>query len=374
MHHFITAFIITVLLGFADVLSATTEPSSTTSLVSGFRFHTGFLINHHNRMKILNEKPPQAYEFFIAKTTAGEKSWNSFYGYPQIGVSYMLFDLGSPSFIGNAHCVYPFVNFFLTDVERIISLNMQFNAGGAYVEKIFDPVDNYKNTVVSTHLNAILGVGIEGRLRLFKNMYLSGGLAFTHISNGTFKKPNAGANFVTTFAATSYQFSVSSLKMLANFNPEYSNLKPETSNLKFEIYFSGGIKSYTIYDDKKYAISGLSFELSRSHLDFTCISGAFELFYDTSDYASLHRNEIKTSRLQTVKPGITAGYSFLFGKFSAIVQAGGYLYAKNHEYGFIYQRLALKYYVSEHISFRLGLKTHWGQADYLELSIGYKIK
>jgi hypothetical protein len=121
----------------------------------GGTIHTGFLINHHNNMKILNEKIPYIYELYIARTTSGENQWHSFYHNPQYGVSYMLFDLGSPSYLGKAHAVYPFMNFFLTDSDRMASLNMKVGAGITYMEKIFNRLDNYKNTAISSRFNAV---------------------------------------------------------------------------------------------------------------------------------------------------------------------------------------------------------------------------
>jgi len=141
----------------------------------------------------------------------------------------------------------------------------------------------------------------------------------------------------------------------------------------YTVYLSGGVKSYTLNDDTQYAAWGLSLEASRSHLAFTRFRGALELFYDTSDYFALAWQEVKTSKIQTVKPALAAGYEFLFGALSAHVQMGGYLYAMNTDYGRLYQRLALSYTFTPRLNIRFGLKTHWGQADYIELAVGYRL-
>ena len=145
------------------------------------------------------------------------------------------------------------------------------------------------------------------------------------------------------------------------------------SGWKYTVYLSASVKSYTIYDDTKYTVTGLSIEASHSHLDFTRYCGTLELFYDMSDYAYLVMKEKEIRKVQTLKPGIAAGYAFLFGKLSANVHLGSYLYAQNQVYGFVYQRLALRYDVARRANIHLGLKTHWGQADYVELAIGYRI-
>jgi len=155
----------------------------------GSAFHTGFLVNHNNNMKIFNEKIPYIYQLHIAKTTNGKKAWHSFYGYPRYGVSYMMLDLGSPSHLKKAHGIYPFMNFFLTNADRKVSLNTQLGGGIAYMEKIFNRLDNYKNMAISSRFNAVLSLKMEGRARVAAPLYLSGGWAFTHLSNGTVKNP-----------------------------------------------------------------------------------------------------------------------------------------------------------------------------------------
>ena len=351
------------------VYSVGQEAATIVPWVAGSTFHTGFLMNHHYNMRIMNEQAPYAFELYLAKRTGGEKAWQSFYRNPLYGVSYMMFDMGSPTYLGKSHSVYPFIQFYLTNVDRAVSLNMRFGAGIAYMEKIFDRFDNYKNMAISTHFNAALCLRMEGKLRVAAPLYLSGGWAFTHMSNGTIKKPNAGLNFVTAYAGASYAF-----------GKEKTVVRTDTARDEIDrtwhytVYLSGGVKTYSIFDNKKYAASGLSLEASRSHLAFTRFSGILEIFYDASDYASLVRNEVEARKIQTVKPGLAAGYSFLFGELSAHVHVGRYIYAKSHNNGLMYQRLALRYLVTNRLNVHLGLKTHLGQADYVEFSIGYRIR
>jgi len=261
------------------------------------------------------------------------------------------------------------MNFFLTGVERTVNLSLRIGSGVAYVEKKFDRFDNYKNRAISTHLNVLLSFRMECRIRVAPPLYLSGGVGLTHLSNGAFRKPNAGLNYITAFAGASYAFGKERLV-----EPVGPNDRDTDRKWHYTVYLSGGVKSYTINDDTQYAAWSLSLEASRSHLTFTRFSGALELFYDTSDYFFLVEKEVKTGKAQTLKPALAAGYEFLFGALSAHVQMGGYLYAMNTEYGRLYQRLALSYTLTSRMNIRFGLKTHWGQADYIELALGYRIR
>ena len=360
------------LLLFSSTLTAVEDPVGAglapAPWNTGIRIYHGFLINHHNTMKIFNEKPPFSFELFIAKASYGEKSWHKFYSYPIYGVSYKMINLGSPSYLGNAFCIFPFMQFFITKPERTANLNLRFGAGVAYVDKIFHPVDNYKNTAISSPLNAILKFGIEGKMRIFDPVHLSVGSSFIHLSNGTYKKPNTGLNYVMASAGVNYAFGNKNvLKPIDNVNTNFEK------NTQYTVYLSGGMKTYNTYDEKKYIASGLSLEVSRQHLSHTRIVGMLDLFYDTSDYAYFMREEIEVTKTQMFKPGLAAGYAFIFESLSANVQIGRYFYAKQQRHGVIYQRLALRYAVSNQFNVHLGLKTHWGQADYIEIAIGYNL-
>jgi len=253
---------------------------------------------------------------------------------------------------------------------------MNIGAGISYTEKVFDPVTNFKNVAASTHLNALISLRMEGSVRIATPLYLSAGLGYTHASNGSFKRPNAGLNYVTVFAGASYKLQVSGSKLLNNSELEIQmNIDSKPKTWSYTFYLSGGVKSYSTIDDSKFAALGLSFEASRKHLEFTRFNGTLDIFYDTSDYDSLVKEqEIEVSKIQTVKSGVTAGYDFLFGRLSAILQAGCYLYAKNQQYGMAYQRIALSYLATDRIKLRIGLKMHLGRADYIELVTGYRIR
>lgn len=335
----------------------------------GARMHTGFLLNHHENMAILNEKAPYAVEIFVAKSADETEYWHSFYHNPQYGFSYLMFDLGSPSYLGKAHCIYPFMSFFLTGEHRTASLNMRIGTGIACVDKKFDRLDNYKNVAISTHLNAFLCLQMEGRIRMTESFYLSGGLAYSHMSNGAFQKPNSGLNYVTAFAGASYAFGREQPLGNASYLTMITDRK-----WRYTVYVSGGIKTASAGDGRQYTVTGLSMEASRTHLAFTRFNGTLDIFYDASDYASLTAKNIETRKIQTIKPGIAGGYAFLFGPLSTHVQMGAYLYSKYPDNGAFYQRLSLRYAVASRLNLQIGLKTHWGQADYVELAIGYRIR
>ena len=357
-----------LLVTFGSICNAA-QPQSQRSFPSwriASSIHTGFLIHHHNNMYVLSERRPYAAELLLTKRTYGDKDWHSFFGYPEYGVSLMMFDFGSPTYLGKAYGMYPFMNFFLSNIDKRLNIAVKVGGGAVYVDKIFDRRTNYKNVTISTHLNALLSLQFNAHVRITDELSAFTGAGLTHFSNGTIKKPNAGLNFITFNAGLGYAF--------GDIRPLISTETAEAFVRKwnYRMYLSGGIKEIAPIGGNKYLTSGLSLELSRKHRSFTRFGGTLDVLYDSSDYVSLQNEDI--SRLQTVKTGLAAGYELMFGKLSAIVQTGVYLYAKNTENGITYQRLALRYAVNTKANIHFGLKTQLGQADYIELAYGHKIR
>jgi len=331
--------------------------------------HSGFVVKHNDDMRILAEQPSRGAELYLIKRTRGEKSWHSFFNYPEYGASVMIIDPGSPTYLGKIYGLYPFMNFYLRDNHKYLNYSIKVGGGAAYVEKIYDPYTNPENLAISTHINALLNLQFNANVRITDKIPAFAGIGLTHFSNGTFKKPNAGVNIITMNVGVGYVF-----------NSNYP-LKPavavEVIDKKWEyrLYMSGGIKEIHPIGGKKYVASGISLELSRRHRSFTRFGGTLDLFYDSSDYVYLSRNaESEITRLQTVKTGLAAGYELVFGKLSTTLQTGFYPYVKNTRYGRTYQRLALRYAVTPKVNLHFGLKSHLSQADYIELAYGYKIR
>jgi hypothetical protein len=331
------------------------------------KYHFGFLMNHHSNMKVLNERLPRAYQISASMKTSGQKAWHEFFRYPTIGVSYILLDLGSPRYLGWANGLYPFMMFNLTNPQKIICLDMRLGSGLAHVQKPFHPTKNYKNAAIGTNLNVLFDISLHCKIKLFEPFYLSGGLAITHISNGLMKQPNSGLNYVTAFIGANYMIN-------KHIPTDNNNSQTHNKNPKFlyTLYFSTGAKQYVVYDTKRYSVVGLAFEVAREHLQFTKISAAAEIFYDTSDYVQSIRKEEDIDRIQTLKYALAAGYSFHFGALSAKGQMGAYLHSKVKNVAPVYQRYSLTYQVGR-LCPRLGFKAHGGRVDYIELAVGFRL-
>lgn len=340
----------------------------------GAAFHTGRLFSHHGYMSILTEKNSWIAEVYLAKQTDGSKGWHSFFGYPDYGVKLAIVNIGSPTYLGKAYTLHPFVKFYLCKRNHRFTPSIMASAGPAYVEKIFDRHTNYKNTAIGSHINAFLQLQFDLNIRITNNVQTFVGLSLSHFSNGSFKKPNAGANIFTAKIGAAYSIGGLPKQPLVKDYEETPSLA--LRNWRYQAVVSGGVKRIDIGDDA-YGVLSASFEASRKHLAFTRFSGSLDVFYDGSDYHANH-NQLyysgNTNRLQTIKLGVAAGYELLFGKLSINFQLGAYLYAKHKENGTVYQRFTVRYMPIDRVGVQFGLKSHMGMADYIELGCIYRIR
>ena len=84
-----------------------------TNLMVEVKAGYGFLIPHRLEMEIFNAHFP-SFEINISRKTDGRNRWEYQYGYPIIGIAYWYSSLGSSPYLGDAHAIFPFVNFPIT--------------------------------------------------------------------------------------------------------------------------------------------------------------------------------------------------------------------------------------------------------------------
>ena len=66
-------------------------------------------------------------------------------------------------------------------------------------------------------------------------------------------------------------------------------------------------------------------------------------------------------------------YELVIARTSFLFNAGIYLSGKEKSEGDFFQRLTLKYMVSDHLFANLVLSVHLGRAEYVGLGLGYRL-
>ncbi|MFQ5334464.1 MAG: acyloxyacyl hydrolase, partial [Flavobacteriales bacterium] len=165
----------------------------------------GFIAPHSTGMKNLIRAHVPAFELALELPATGRKDWEILYRYPSWGLSWYYADLRNPEETGIATGLYPFVNFPLIRRSRFL-FQYRLGWGMAYLSKRFERVENHKNIVIGSHINAIIGMRLETAWQLSGRLYAHTNLALTHFSNGAYKMPNLGFNILAAGAGFSCRF------------------------------------------------------------------------------------------------------------------------------------------------------------------------
>jgi hypothetical protein len=336
------------------------------------RVNYGFLVNHHLEMKIFNSHFP-AFEINLGKETYGERRWQQMYSYPIIGVAYWYSHLGNSPLLGHAHAIFPYVNHPLIRNEKH-EFNFRIGLGLAYLTKRFDRLNNYKYLAIGSHINAAANLMLEYRWRFSTRMNAAVGLALMHFSNGSTKTPNYGINTPAINLAFAYR--------LSKENP-YINKKllPELYLFEFDdkrtIFLDAG--STVAYKDMggEYGRTFTIYNLFGNIFKPVSFKSAFgigsDITLDRSDpFFAEKQGIIFKNSFQKLRIGINAAYKLSMSKLAYNFNYGIYVSGQVHP-TITYMKLGLHYDISSNWFGCLVLRTHWAQADFVGLGIGYKL-
>jgi hypothetical protein len=205
-----------------------------------------------------------------------------------------------------------------------------------------------------------VGIGVGYNINNKLRMQLMG--SFQHFSNGAFKEPNRGLNWIT-----------GSVGMLYNPNgtklPDYKKVSAR-SVIDKKIYVDAGIlfvpkQGYNskIMGQSKF-IAGTFVQATKQYERISAVTAGTEVYYN-----KVTRQTGDESRWVA---GIHAGHSFILGKVNFSQQIGYHLHNLNIAASKIYLRYGLLYHISTHIVAGLNLKSHADNADFTDFRIMYR--
>jgi len=239
-------------------------------------------------------------------------------------------------------------------------------SGLGYLTKKYERVENYKNNVIGSHVNAAIQFNFESRYKLSNKLFFNFNVGLTHFSNGSFKTPNLGINNASVNAGLTYQFKPSKEFLKSDFSP------PD-KRLQVDVLYAAGLKEISPPTGKKYGAHTLSGTLMKAIGHKVRLGFGLDVFYDLSlveGFRRLDKPIHDDSRI--IRSGIHFDHELMIEKLSILFQVGGYWLDQYKDDGSIYNRVGFKYLVNRHLFVNLTLKTHFAKADYVETGIGWK--
>ncbi|MHC1704567.1 MAG: acyloxyacyl hydrolase [Tenuifilaceae bacterium] len=334
----------------------------------GFEFSSGVLVPHHNVLDSLKQGFVSAFEISYKLRVDGNKYWHRYYNFPAFGVSLMYTDFNNKKVLGSAISANTYLKFNLIETNWQ-TLQLKVASGVAYIGKTYDSVRNPKNIAISSKINLALNLGISSRIILSRGNHVTIGINALHYSNGSFKKPNYGLNFI--LGSIGYNFSIGTYRKFSS--NKTNQINREKSSMF--ITYSGAIKEAGDPGGQKYYAQSLSYIYLVTYEKLLHYGGAIDIMYDESSFVHIRQDSLaRTSKLNALKAGITLQGEMSLDKLSFFGDFGAYLYNKDKHVGPLYQRIGVRYNINSFLKVQLALKTHFNVADHIEFGVIYKIK
>ena len=324
------------------------------------RFKIGFLGAHRGVLSHLPNQLAYATELSYYKHLKDSSSWARYFNYPTVGAALFHGSVGNNEVLGRYTAIYGFADIPLVLKNRF-ELNWRLGSGLGYTNRVYDPILNPKNIAISSHVNAMIVIGIKSIYR-FKRSSISIGLDVTHFSNCAFKIPNYGINI--PYLSLSY-----SRKLKEDNETILKNRISQHKKLQYGGYGFFSLKEINPHGSKKYPV----FALGLFTRYFFKHKGGIEAGLDLISKQSVFDFEPQVNKTQwsILQLGIYSGYLLPLNHFHFFFGMGGYVRDRYHPDGSLYHRIGFRYQFSNGFYGNLTLKTHWAKADYMEAGIGY---
>jgi hypothetical protein len=336
-----------------------------------------------------NNEPYSGFLSFSLKYgihTDGRKDWQQLYGYPVWGIGlYKAFLMNDNDELGNPAAAYLFIDLPLKrwkkwtlDYEMGFGLAFNWNRHVLLENGYYYPIGSYSTVFIDGGINATFPLG--------KNFFLSGGVTYTHFSNGAVKLPNLGVNMVGARVELQYVFKERP-EFIETEIPKYVKewewiglLAPSMRQVGFEYINESGDTVAKTFD---YGILSFSTTFNRQISYKIKVGVGGDISYNASygaDTIMVNGEPEKAPFLAKDKIliGLYPSFELVIGRLSMIAQPGFYVYQKDVE-GFetptTYQRIGVKYHFWKNLVVGVNIRAfNFSKADFIEWNIGYRMK
>ena len=267
---------------------------------------------------------------------------------------------------------YFFYNFYF--LKRRLQLKLA--QGIAMTTNPYDKVDNSKNKAFGTRFldNTNIGLGYVHR-NLIGNVGLQAGLLFTHYSNGRVKSPNSGINTYLLNLGLMYDFE----KERKVVDDTVMVRKTFREPLRYNFVFRSGVNESTLIRSGQRPFYHLGFYVDKRLNRKSALQLGTDLFLTNSfkDYIEYYSVAYPEEHLDPntdyKRVGVFVGHELFINRISLEAQVGYYVYRPFKKDIPVYDRIGIKYYISDRVFSSFTIKTHMFLAEALEFGVGVRL-
>ena len=328
-------------------------------------YFSGFVIPEFGLLDSIDERPLQTLEISLFTRSKGKSYWNDIYNYPEYGLSLFYTDLGEKEVLGEVFGLDYFFKINLLEREKT-KFHVRSGIGINYTNKKYDPITNPLNGSVGSNVNTHFNLRVGLNQKVATNIDFNIGGSFDHISNATTQFPNLGVNYVSLYGGFTKNFG-------STYQKGINDIPKHEPELALSITKYMGFRHLEFPTDQYYYVPGLSLELTHQTFRLMYLGVGVDGFYDNSIEPTLVVSGASFVSSNALLLGIHFSQTFVYNKFSFTLQEGVYLKKDDVvEEKLMYNRVVFNYDISDHISFKMGLRTYLHDLRYLEPGITYR--
>lgn len=322
--------------------------------------HYGTVFIHTPSVNNIAGAKPYGAELEFSRQPVDTTTFNRCNCFPRNGIALTFFNFDK-TFLGTGKAVSYFIEPSYK-LNKFMQFNLRGSAGLIYASKPYDALKNPENKNYASHINPYLQVGLGLGYNVNTNLRMLFMGSFQHFSNGAFKEPNRGLNWITGSVGILYIPYNTQL-------PVYKKVSAK-SVIDNKIYVDLGIlfvpgQGYNskIMGQSNF-ISGTFVQATKQYGRISAVTGGTEVYYNKLTF--------QTGDQSRWVAGIHAGHSFILGRVNFSQQVGYHLYNSNTAASKIYLRYGLLYRISTHFVAGINLKAHADNADFSDFRVMYR--
>ena len=331
----------------------------------------GNTIPHSQDLYQLITGHPDGLMVNFLKKTHGNEEWHSLYNFPDYGV-YFLYQDFKNEILGKNYAVGAFYNFYFLNRN----LTFKIAQGIAMTSNPYNKETNSKNLAFGSKVLANTDFVLNFKKEnVIDKIGFEAGFIFTHFSNGRIKSPNSGINTYCLNLGVNYNFKDCPNKSRDSISSKMKFTEP----IKYNILLRIGVNESPVIGGGYEPFYHIGFYIDKRINRKSALQLGTELFLTTSykEYIKFRSIAYPENGVDIntdfKRVGLFIGHELFINKISIEAQLGCYIYQPFKDDGPIYDRLGLKYYISNRFFTGVSLTTHGFMAEALEFVIGVRL-
>jgi hypothetical protein len=328
----------------------------------------GFIYAHTQEIEHLITDQPTGIILSLNKHTYGAKPWQSRYNFLDVGYSFYYLDHGNPT-IGKTLAVMPYYNFYFNknhEKRSDIIFKMAFGLG--YNTNPYDKITNNKNNFFGSSFAFGTQLQMRYDYQVSPRMSLKSGVSIIHFSNASIRRPNKGINLVV--ANIGVQYALSNYEITRR-RDKYSF---EKEPIKYSVALSFGSSETTTIGAGSFPFYVLHTYAHKKIGHKSALQLGTDFFLTQSIKEDIKYDSFLAGDEPDYKRiGLFIGHEWYINRLSLVTQFGYYVYRPYDSFKVIYQRVNLKYYLTDKVFAGFSLKTHFAKAEAAEFGIGIQL-